>query len=93
MKPTQTFFPFILEGPDIRLRPEGRYCPYCGQSICKAETSDRNYKGMLSMHIKHIHPEIWRKMKGGFVESAKIRKRFQDHRLEIHNNNTVGSHQ
>lgn len=40
---------------------ESRCCPHCGKPIAKMSTPIHTFKGLLSMHIKHKHPEIWRK--------------------------------
>ncbi len=37
-----------------------RSCPICGKSICKKETREGSFRGMLAMHIKHKHEDHWR---------------------------------
>ena len=41
-------------------------CPFCGVSVAKPGTSDNSYSGMLALHIKHKHPDVWR----GFLDAT-----------------------
>jgi len=41
-------------------------CPFCGRVIARKDTPYANYRGMLALHIKSKHPDIWR----GFLDAT-----------------------
>lgn len=34
-------------------------CPFCCKQIARAKTKEGSFKGLLSMHVKHKHPDQW----------------------------------
>jgi hypothetical protein len=52
-------------------------CPFCGKRIARAKTHESNFRGMLSMHVKHKHPEHWIQPKVIGRLTPEKRRRFK----------------
>lgn len=55
-------------------------CPLCGKIIAKPDTPYNNYRGMLAIHVKHAHEELW---KGELKKTLdEFRKKIYKHLVE-----------
>jgi len=63
------FYPDLLcpfddcQCPDCAYHPESsqtkRVCPVCGKIIARPDTARSSFRGMLAMHIKARHADLW----------------------------------